>query len=577
MVVQHTIRIAAAALLVSAAPAAAQQAGGGQARPRAGGIAVFTTEPSRAATQTSGRYGTREGLRLRMNVDIGSVKVTTIPGASEVTVTMRVETDPRQPDTAKLLRQVSLSGSSTPEGVNLTSAVPWSEFRGRLWVRFEITTPRNYNLEVATHAGDISVDDVEGHVVLTSHGGNVTAGNISGNARLETNGGHVAVRNVGGDLSATTGGGHITAGVISGTASVHTAGGHVHVAWVKGMGTAETGGGDIAVGKAGGKFTAVSEGGGQITFAEASGAIEARTAGGGIRVLRMAGPMQLSTAAGSIYLTQVSDAVRATTASGNITAWFAGEGKKKAASQLQCSEGDIVVYLPRQLALNIEAIIEDASNHQVTWDPAIPIKLMSAPRAAAGRRVIRATGTVNGGGETLRLRTVGGNIRLMYVEPGAAEAYRAQVENFERQFQVHTQDLQDLHKQFQVVVREQENEKKQIEVVEQSRIEALRAMLAELFARPVRVDPAEQKEKLTLTVIPVYPEAAKRQKVEGIVQLEALLSEDGKVAELRTLSGHPLLVQAAREAVLQWQYAPTYSGKRPVKVITRIDVQFRMN
>lgn len=563
-------------MLLSAFPAAAQQTGA-QARPVPGGVAVFNTEPARAALANSARYSTRDGLRLRMNVEIGSIRIRTVPGAPEVTVAMRVETDPRQPDAARLLRQVTLGGSSGPEGVSISSTVPWSEFKGRLWVRFDVTAPRNYNFDVNTRAGDITIEDVEGHVALNSQGGNITAGNVSGGARLETNGGHVLVRNVGSDLTATTGGGHITAGNIGGTASLHTAGGHVHVSSVQGVGTAETGGGDIAVVKAGGKFVAVSEGGGQITFAEASGAIEARTAGGGVRVLRMAGPMQLNTSSGSIYLTQVSDAVFAKTASGNITAWFASDGKKKAPSQLQCTEGDILVYLPRQLALNIEATIENADNHRVTWDPAIPIKFVAAPKVSAGGRVMRAAGTVNGGGETLKLRTGAGNIHLMYAEPAAAEAYRMQVEQFERQFQAQTQELQDVHKQFRVVLRAQEKQSTEAAASEKSRIEELRAMLLELFARPVRVDPAEQKEKLTVSVVPVYPEPARKARVEGIVRFEAMISEDGKVAELRPLSGHPLLVEAARNAVMQWQYAPTYSGSRPVKVITRIDVQFRMN
>ncbi len=567
--------ILAAALLAGALPAAAQQAEG-QARPRAGGFGVFTS--ARAANSNFGKYSTREGLRLRMNVEIGSIKVTTIPGAADVTVAMRVETDPRQPDAAKLLRQVTLTGSSGPEGVIINSGVPWNEFKGRLWVRFDVTAPRTYNFEVATRAGDIAIDDVDGQVILNSQGGNITAGNISGTARLETNGGHVVVRNVGGDLTATTGGGHITAGNIGGTASLHTTGGHVHVASVRGVGTAETGGGDIAVVRAGGKFVAVSEGGGQITFAEASGAIEARTAGGGVRVLRMTGPVQLNTASGSIYLTQVSDAVYAKTASGNITAWFASDGKKNAPSQLQCTEGDILVYLPRQLALNIEATIEGAANHQVTWDPAIPIKFVAAPKASPSGRAIRAKGAVNGGGETLKLHTVSGNIRLMYADPGAMQAYRTQAEQFERQFQAQIVELQDQHKQFRVVLSAQEKQAVEAAAVkEKSRIDELRAMLADLFARPVRVDPLEQKDKLTVSVMPVYPEIAKKERVEGVVRLEALISEDGRVAELRTLSGHPLLVEAARSAVMQWQYAPTVSGNRPVRVITRIDVQFQLN
>jgi protein TonB len=43
------------------------------------------------------------------------------------------------------------------------------------------------------------------------------------------------------------------------------------------------------------------------------------------------------------------------------------------------------------------------------------------------------------------------------------------------------------------------------------------------------------------------------------------------------LSGHPLLVQAATEAVRQWRYKPTLLNGEPVEVVTQIDVNFTLN
>jgi len=572
------IRMAGLALAL-AGPALAQPQ---PAKPQAqaGGVAVFAARTARPTAESTTHYVTREGLRLRMAVEIGTIRVRTVPGAQVVTVQMHVETDPRQPDAEKLIKQVTLGGGSSAEGVHVTSTVPWSDFRGRLWVRFEVTTPRNYSLELTTHAGNIFTDDVDGRVVLMSRGGNIDTGNVGGSARLESDGGHLSMGNVGGDVIALTAGGHVSAGQIAGSATLHTGGGHIRVASIQGAGNAETGGGDISVARAGGKFSAVSEAGGQITFAEASGAIEARTAGGGVRVLKMTGPMQLNTA-GSIYLTQVSEPVRASTASGNITAWFATAGAKKAPSQLQSSEGDILVYLPRQLALNIDATIESAAGHQVTWDPAIPIKLVSAPQPGkAGGQVIRATGTMNGGGETLKLHAVGGNIRLMRVEQWSPEAYRTQLEQIEREIQTQRAYLRGQQGEtFHVILRKEAVEQQQqaVAVEEKTRVAYLRAMLEDLFTRTVRVDPLEQASRLKVSVMPAYPEVARRVRVEGTVQLEVVLSEDGNVVAVRPVSGHPLLVGAARDAVLQWQYQPTLVGNRPVRVVTRIDVQFKLN
>lgn len=543
-----------------------------QPAPRTGGIAAYAAQPARASAEVSGRYSTREGLRLRMSVEIGSIRITTVPGAKEVALRMRVETDPRQPEAGKLLRQVTAVGSAAPDGVHIQSSVPWGEFRGRIWVRFEVTTPRNYNLEVVTRAGNITTEDVDGRVNLSTFGGNIEAGNVSGTARLETRGGHVSIKNVGGELIAATAGGHVTAGHVGGSATLRTAGGHIRAAAIQGVGSAETGGGDIAISKTGAKFVAVSHGGGQITFGEASGAVEARTAGGGIRVLKVAGPMQLNSAGGSIYLTEIHDAVRASTASGNITAWFAGQGKKTAPSQLQCAEGDIVVYLPRQLALNIEAVIEGATSQKVEFDPAIPLKLMPVPKAGGSpRRVIRAVGSVNGGGETLVLRTVAGNIRLLLADREVVEvADRAQ--HLKLEAELRAQEAR-IRQQLEDFSNPELQQPAQEEV--RSRIAEMRARLAEMFSRPLRVDAEEQKERLHVQTLPVYPAEARRAGIQGVVQLEVTIAEDGKVLEVRTLGGNAVLAEAARAAVTNWKYHPLLVRGRPVKVITRVDIEFR--
>lgn len=558
-----TAAVAAALVAMMPLPAAGQVA---QTGPRpgtgAGGVAVLRASPGKSNSESSGRYSTKEGQRLRMTAEIGTIRVRTIPGAEDVTFSMRVETDPRDPDAQKLLKQVTVGGATGPDGsVQITSRVPWSQFHGRLWVRFDVTTPRNYNLELMTHAGNIViVDDVEGRVNLVSHGGNIQAGNVGGAARMETRGGHVTVQNVGGELQAITLGGHVFAGNVAGAATLRTAGGHIRVASISGVGTAETGGGDIAVSKSGAKFTAVSRGGGQITFGEASGAIEARTAGGGIRVLKVSGPMQLNTAGGSMFLTQIRNAVNVSNASGNITAWFAGEGKKRGSSQLQCADGDIVVYLPRQLALNIEATIEGATGQTVVWDPAIPIKMLPAVARTASGRVIRAAGAVNGGGETLKLHTVAGNIKLMYVDqelhPGRAHAAE----------HGSSSDQAD-HARKQAAERE----------AVRSRAEGIRAQIERLFSMPVRIDPAQQQEKLKMTVPPLYPAPARDAKVQGVVQLDVAISEDGNVTAVNVVSGHPLLRDAAQQAVRQWQYHPTLVRGRALKVVTRVYVEFRLN
>jgi protein TonB len=78
-------------------------------------------------------------------------------------------------------------------------------------------------------------------------------------------------------------------------------------------------------------------------------------------------------------------------------------------------------------------------------------------------------------------------------------------------------------------------------------------------------------------VQPVYPPLARQTRISGTVRLHAIISKSGGVQQLEVLSGHPLLVQAALDAVKQWRYRPTTLNGEPVEVDTTIDVIFSLN
>jgi protein TonB len=75
---------------------------------------------------------------------------------------------------------------------------------------------------------------------------------------------------------------------------------------------------------------------------------------------------------------------------------------------------------------------------------------------------------------------------------------------------------------------------------------------------------------------PVYPALARQARIQGNVVLHAIIDKDGKVAQLEVISGHPLLVQSALDAVKQWRYKPTLLNGDPVEVDTTITVTFTM-
>jgi protein TonB len=78
-------------------------------------------------------------------------------------------------------------------------------------------------------------------------------------------------------------------------------------------------------------------------------------------------------------------------------------------------------------------------------------------------------------------------------------------------------------------------------------------------------------------VDPVYPALAKQARVSGVVELIGVLGVDGRLHEVRVLRGHPLLVKAAVDAVMQWIYEPTMLNGQAVEVSAPITVNFILN
>jgi periplasmic protein TonB len=93
----------------------------------------------------------------------------------------------------------------------------------------------------------------------------------------------------------------------------------------------------------------------------------------------------------------------------------------------------------------------------------------------------------------------------------------------------------------------------------------------------IRVGGQVQQANLIRQPKPIYPPLAKQARIQGVVRFEAIIGKDGTIQNLRLVSGHPLLVPAAQEAVKQWLYKPTLLNGEPVEVATVIDVNFTLS
>jgi periplasmic protein TonB len=91
---------------------------------------------------------------------------------------------------------------------------------------------------------------------------------------------------------------------------------------------------------------------------------------------------------------------------------------------------------------------------------------------------------------------------------------------------------------------------------------------------PVRVGGKVRSPHILRRIEPMYPPLARNARIQGTVTLEATLTEQGRVADLKFVSGHPLLIQSAMDAARQWQYEPTYLNDVAYPVVLYITVNF---
>lgn len=94
-------------------------------------------------------------------------------------------------------------------------------------------------------------------------------------------------------------------------------------------------------------------------------------------------------------------------------------------------------------------------------------------------------------------------------------------------------------------------------------------------AAPLRLSHMSEGD-LIRKVQPTYPPLARAARIQGTVVLQAVISKEGGIENLRVLAGHPMLVPAAIEAVRQWRYRPYILNNEPVEVETQITVNFAL-
>lgn len=232
-------------------------------------------------------FKVRPGQTLHLQADLGSIDVR--GGGDEVRVrVVKGANDVGRDQAEELFDRYEVEMRETSRGVEVRGRYERGSWwrRNRLQVRYEVTVPERFNVDLETSGGSIQVARLEGK------------------ARIETAGGSLRIDDVAGPVEAETSGGSITAKRVGDLAVLHTSGGSITVEDVDGPVEAETSGGSIRVRGARGDVAAETSGG-SIVLEGIAGAVEAHTSGGSIEaeiVGQIERPVKLDTSGGSVTL-----------------------------------------------------------------------------------------------------------------------------------------------------------------------------------------------------------------------------------------------------------------------------------
>lgn len=247
----------------------------------------------KADTLIQKSFNVSPGGKLTIRADRGSIEVKT---AASDKVEIEITREPTGSKGEDLLARHKIDFTHEGKDVLIkaeTTGSKLTSFWGGsgLKVRYAVTVPSKYNVDLNTAGGSISIQDLEGDARAHTSGGSLKFGEIKGPVYGRTSGGSISVAGTTHDVDVETSGGGINVGDTGGKVLARTSGGSIKVGNTKGPVTAETSGGGIDV-------------------AGAVGPINAHTSGGSIRAAmntQPTGPCTLGTSGGGIELRVAGD------------------------------------------------------------------------------------------------------------------------------------------------------------------------------------------------------------------------------------------------------------------------------
>ena len=304
-------------------------------------------------------FSVAPGGRLTIEADGSDLRVTGT-GGNQVVVHVLLTGSERT--LARMTMSAEQSGNDVAV-VTKHGTGKWTDWLPGIWIsdgKIEVQVPREYNIDIRTSGGDMTV------------------GQLQGTARGRTSGGDIWVTDIHGPLD------------------MQTSGGDVHVEQIEGQTRISTSGGDIEIARLNGDLDAKTSGG-YIHLDDVVGKVLARTSSGNVIARSVRGDSDLKTSGGDIRAT-IDGKIAAHTSGGDVTAELIGENRGISVSS---SGGDLTVRVPKETKGELNAATSGGSVRT------------ELPVTTTEMGEHKLTGTINGGGNSIYARTSGGNIKVL--------------------------------------------------------------------------------------------------------------------------------------------------------------------
>ena len=347
------------------------------------------------------------GREFRSFMDLGSLMVQ--GNSSQVSYVVRKRSLAGSEEEARRqFEQLRISATKVGDAVILEGRL-LSRSVNRLSADIVVQIPRMTQLvKVETKGGNLALSSISGSLIGATAGGNVKLDTVSGPVKIMSGGGNMDASNIMADLYFQSGGGNVSIDRANGQVVVKTGGGQVSIG-TAGPTTVETGAGNVDVKRCNGDLHA-STGGGNLNLGDVYGSVTADTGGGTVKLASAKGDVHVVTGGGAVELMKLGQSAHVETGGGTITAQFVATRSQFKDSMLRTAVGNVVVYLPRDLGVNVHASTEMANGTGIT--STFPGLTINSEGGKYGPKSMSAEGMLNGGGPVLRVRTTIGQIDI---------------------------------------------------------------------------------------------------------------------------------------------------------------------